>query len=247
MTGIRTRPESLGLAMLLTSVGGFLDAFTFVQHRVFANAQTGNVVLFAVDAANRDWSDAWTRLPPIIAFAAGVAVVETLAVPTVWHALRRPLRVELGAEIVLLAIIAALPDDAPTALVTTTVSFVAALQFATFRTLIDSPYTSLLTTGNLRSFVSSLHRWVRAPSREAARPAGRYGGTILAFVIGALVGAITTNNIKITAAAVPSGILLLVLVWLIIETKRLERHIAADRTSLPIPASDDARSDRRGQ
>jgi uncharacterized membrane protein YoaK (UPF0700 family) len=98
MTGIRTRPESLGLAMLLTAVGGFLDAFTFVQHRVFANAQTGNVVLFTVDAANRDWSNAATRLPPIAAFIVGVAVIETLGVPSVWHALRRPLRVELGSR-----------------------------------------------------------------------------------------------------------------------------------------------------
>ena len=240
MTGIRTRPESLGLAMLLTSVGGFLDAFTFVQHRVFANAQTGNIVLFTVDAANRDWSAAWTRLPPIIAFVAGIAVVETMGVPSVRHALRRPLRVELATEIGSLAVIASLPDDAPGALVTTTVSFVAALQFATFRTLIDSPYTSLLTTGNLRSFVSSLHRWMRAPSRETARPAGRFGGIILAFVVGALVGAITTNNIKLAATAVPSGVLLLVLVWLIIETKGLERHIATDHESPPIATSDEA-------
>jgi uncharacterized membrane protein YoaK (UPF0700 family) len=238
MTGIRTRPESLGLAMLLTAVGGFLDAFTFVQHRVFANAQTGNVVLFTVDAADRNWSGAGSRLPPIIAFVAGVAVIETLGIPSVWRALRRPLRIELGVEIVLLAIIASLPNDTPAAVVTTTVSFVAALQFATFRTLIDSPYSSLLTTGNLRSFVSSLHRWVRSPSREAARPAGRFGGVVLAFAVGALVGAITTDNIKITAAAVPSGILVVVLVWLIIETKRLELRVGVDPASLPNSAAD---------
>ena len=40
--------------MLLTAVGGFLDAFTFVQHGVFANAQTGNVVLFTVDLDDND-------------------------------------------------------------------------------------------------------------------------------------------------------------------------------------------------
>lgn len=237
MTGIRTRPESLGLAILLTGVGGFLDAFTFVQHQVFANAQTGNVVLFTADLANRDWSAAATRLPPIIAFIVGVAVVETMGIPSVWRFLRRPLRVELCVEIALLAFIAALPDDAPTALVTTTVSFVAALQFATFRTLIDSPYSSLLTTGNLRSFVSSLHRWVRSPSRAAARPAGRFGGVVLAFAAGALAGAITTNHVKNTAAAVPAAILIFVLVWLIIETKGLERQVADDHTSRPDSAA----------
>jgi uncharacterized membrane protein YoaK (UPF0700 family) len=226
MTSIRTRPESLGLALLLTWVGGFLDAFTFVQHRVFANAQTGNLVLFTVDAADRNWSQAWTRLPPIIAFAVGVAVIETLGIPAVWRALRRPLRVELGVEIVLLAIIASLPNDTPGAVVTTTVSFVAAMQFATFRTLIDSTYSSLLTTGNLRSFVSSLYRWVRGPSRDAARPAGRFGGVLLA-----LIGAIATNHLKIAAAAVASGMLVVVLVCLIIETRGVERRVAAEHAS----------------
>jgi uncharacterized membrane protein YoaK (UPF0700 family) len=240
MTGIRTRPESLGLAMLLTAVGGFLDAFTFVQHRVFANAQTGNVVLFTVDAANRDWSNAATRLPPIAAFIVGVAVIETLGVPSVWHALRRPLRVELGVEIILLAVIAALPNDTPAAIVTTTISFVAALQFATFRTVIDLPYSSLLTTGNLRSFVSSMHRWVRSPSREAARPAGRFGGVVLAFAVGALIGAITTNNINIAAAAVPAAILIVVLVWLIVETRGLERHVAAQHAAPPNSMADES-------
>jgi uncharacterized membrane protein YoaK (UPF0700 family) len=231
MTSIRTRPESLGLALLLTWVGGFLDAFTFVQHRVFANAQTGNLVLFTVDAADRNWSQAWTRLPPIIAFAVGVAVIETLGIPAVWRALRRPLRVELGVEIVLLAIIASLPNDTPGAVVTTTVSFVAAMQFATFRTLIDSTYSSLLTTGNLRSFVSSLYRWVRGPSRDAARPAGRFGGVLLAFALGALIGAIATNHLKIAAAAVASGMLVVVLVCLIIETRGVERRVAAEHAS----------------
>ena len=38
MTGIRKRPESLVVGALLAGVGGYLDAYTFVGHRVFANA-----------------------------------------------------------------------------------------------------------------------------------------------------------------------------------------------------------------
>jgi uncharacterized membrane protein YoaK (UPF0700 family) len=140
----------------------------------------------------------------------------------------------------LLAVVAALPNDTPAAIVTTTISFVAALQFATFRTLIDLPYSSLLTTGNLRSFVSSMHRWVRSPSREAARPAGRFGGVVLAFAVGALIGAITTNNINIAAAAVPAAILIVVLVWLIVETRGLERHVAAQHAAPPNSVADES-------
>ena len=52
MTAIRTRPETLLQGVLLATVGGFLDAFTYVSYRVFANVQTGNVILFGVDAAS---------------------------------------------------------------------------------------------------------------------------------------------------------------------------------------------------
>ena len=52
----RTTTGSLHLALLLALAGGFLDAFTFVGHGgVFANAQTGNVVLLAVGAATGHW------------------------------------------------------------------------------------------------------------------------------------------------------------------------------------------------
>jgi uncharacterized protein DUF1275 len=48
MPTIRTRPETLPTGLLLAGAGGFLDAYTFIgRGGVFANAQTGNIVLLA--------------------------------------------------------------------------------------------------------------------------------------------------------------------------------------------------------
>ena len=59
MPAIRTRPENLPTGLLLAGAGGFLDAYTFVgRGGVFANAQTGNIVLLAVAAGERHWSAA---------------------------------------------------------------------------------------------------------------------------------------------------------------------------------------------
>ena len=42
------------LGLLLAVVGGFLDAYTYLcRGRVFANAQTGNIVLLGVNLTNR--------------------------------------------------------------------------------------------------------------------------------------------------------------------------------------------------
>ena len=226
MTGIRTRNETLAIGVLLTAVGGFLDAYTFVGHAVFANAQTGNVVLFGVEAASRHWHQAVLRLVPIAAFVVGVIATEVLARPRVRRQVRRPLRVALGAEIVILAGVACLPDDAPAVLVTVPVAFAASIQWSTFRMLIDAPYTTLLATGNLRTAVASAFQWIVDRDLSARRHAGHFGTVVVAFAAGALIGAICTDNLGTTAVAVASGLLLISLVALIHETRQLERQAA---------------------
>lgn len=72
----RTRCCVWGCAWLLP--GGFLDAYTYLlRGGVFANAQTGNMVLMALYAARRD-GRAFYYLLPIAAFLAGVIVTEWL-------------------------------------------------------------------------------------------------------------------------------------------------------------------------
>ena len=42
-------PDTFRLAMVLCMVGGFMDTYTFVTRgKVLANAQTGNIVFFAI-------------------------------------------------------------------------------------------------------------------------------------------------------------------------------------------------------
>ena len=67
--------ESLLLGGLLAVAGGFFDAYTYVcRGGVFANAQTGNIVLLGLELAERQWLRALTYLLPILAFAFGVMV-----------------------------------------------------------------------------------------------------------------------------------------------------------------------------
>ena len=57
----------------LTLSGGFQDAYTFfTRGRVFANAQTGNMVLLGLRLSEGRWHEALRYLIPISAFAAWV-------------------------------------------------------------------------------------------------------------------------------------------------------------------------------
>src|ERR1700733_1374568 len=181
MTSVRLHSERVNQALLLAAVGGFLDAYTFVGHDgVFANAQTGNIVIFAADATTHRWHSAVLHLPAIAAFLLGVAVTEILALPRVRALVKRPTRVVLISEISVLAVVGALPNGASTVLVTGAVAFVASLQVSTFRKVGDTPYSSTLTTNNLRNFVSGVFACLVGHQSAARHDTLRLGGVIIA-------------------------------------------------------------------
>ena len=67
------------LGLLLALVGGFLDAYTYIcRGHVFANAQTGNLVLLGVYLTNGDWSKAFHYFMPVLAFVLGILICEMI-------------------------------------------------------------------------------------------------------------------------------------------------------------------------
>lgn len=117
--------NSVILGILLAIVGGFLDAYTYISRNgVFANAQSGNIVLLGVKAAQGQWTEAFLHIPPIVAFILGVAVTETFKQPRFVSVLPDTSRIILLLEIVVLIIVGFLPSSVPNMLVTVTISFV---------------------------------------------------------------------------------------------------------------------------
>lgn len=75
--------ERLLPVALLTLSGGLQDTYTYLRRgRVFANAQTGNIVLLGQSLFDGDWSRAARYLFPVLAFALGVGAAEWGIKPT---------------------------------------------------------------------------------------------------------------------------------------------------------------------
>jgi uncharacterized membrane protein YoaK (UPF0700 family) len=219
MPAIRTRPETLPTGLLLAGTGGFLDAYTFVgRGGVFANAQTGNIVLLGVGAGERHWLAALLHVPPILAFMLGVALAEMLARPAGRRIVRRPARFVLVAEIVVLVIVGALPPEAPNQVVTAAIAFTSALQVSTFRSLQGIDYSTTLTTSNLRTLVAKAYLWRADHDAAAGRQAARIGAIVAGFGVGAGAGALCTRFIGPRAAWVAAAVLVLALAAIVIET-----------------------------
>lgn len=191
--------ESFALSALLTIVGGFLDAYTYIcRGGVFANAQTGNIVLLGLSVAERRWSTAVRYLLPILSFAVGVILAEMIR-----ERYRRMPQSEVGmhwrqivilAEIVLLAMVAFLPQRMNT-LVDAVISCVCALQVHSFRKVRGSAFATTMCTGNLRSGTEQLMIWLRSRDAKAGRRAGIYGAILLLFSIGAVLGGISAAKL----------------------------------------------------
>src|SRR5512133_1901150 len=128
--------ESVELGILLAIVGGFLDAYTFIgRGGVFANAQTGNVVLMGIEAATGEWGKAVLHAVPILAFILGVVVAEIIKKPSMRLFVPDAERAVLILEIAVLFIIGFIPYTSPDIIVTVAVSFVSSVQISSFRKL----------------------------------------------------------------------------------------------------------------
>ena len=66
--------ESIELGIVLAASGGFMDAYSYIMRdHVFANAQTGNMLLLGVSISERNWPEVVRYLFPVLAFAASLA------------------------------------------------------------------------------------------------------------------------------------------------------------------------------
>ncbi|MCJ7984955.1 DUF1275 domain-containing protein [Priestia sp. OVL9] len=118
---------------------------------------------------------------PIVAFILGVAVTETFKQPRFVSVLPDTSRIVLLLEIVVLIIVGFLPSSVPNMLVTVTISFVAALQVSSFRTLIKWSYNTTMTTGNLRTASQAAYYAIFKRDENAAYQCLRFTAIILFF------------------------------------------------------------------
>lgn len=157
--------EAVSTGIFLTLSGGFQDAYTYYcRGNVFANAQTGNIVLMGSHLAAREWNLAVRYLAPVLAFAGGVYMAEHV------KRLHRQDRrfhwrqLIVAIEIILLFVVGFLPQDMNMA-ANIIVSFVCALQVNAFRKIKGSPYATTMCIGNLRSATENLY-WYRHTGKK---------------------------------------------------------------------------------
>lgn len=216
--------QSLFVGALLGVVGGFLDAYTYVvRGAVFANAQTGNMVLLAINVVNKDVQKVLYYFIPILAFFLGVLLTEVLKK---YYDKTKRVRHEyivLVSEVILLFIVGFIPTTVSHIVSNVTVSFICSMQVNSFRALDGSPYATTMCTGNLRSAAENFFKFASGEDRARGKICGKYFMIILFFCFGAAVGVEFSEKFGTKAVWTCCILLIITIIILIDEQKKRDK------------------------
>lgn len=183
--------NSLFIFLSFAVAGGFLETFTYMLHGgVFCNAQTGNLVLFALRLCSGDFSSASRYLFSILAYLLGILVSAIL--PTVLKR-KHPYIAVAGFEIIALAAISFIPASVPDWFTYASVAFLCALQYNTFTDCHGAKLATTFCTNNMRQAVLHLHGGILEKNKAKLRKSLIYIAVIIAFVIGAALGGVVAR------------------------------------------------------
>ena len=192
--------ETMLAGALLAVAGGYLDVYTYLARgHVFANAQTGNMVLFGVNLAQGNWGKAISYLVPILAFVLGIMLAAFVREHAPGGKLFHWRQITIAIEIAVLLVVGFIPAGELDILANTIVSFVCSVQVQSFRKIGGVPLATTMCTGNLRSAAECLYSCFRTKEREMGKKGLRYLCIILFFILGAVIGSVLTALFSVRA------------------------------------------------
>ena len=214
--------ESFLIAGILSISGGLQDAYTYMNRgKVFANAQTGNIVLLAQNLVDRNWQAVLRYFSPLLFFALGVAMAECIRMKYQKAQKIHWRQLVLAIEILLLFAVGFLPNEIDL-LANAMVSFACAMQVQAFRKVNGYAFASTMCIGNLRSGMESLCAYGKTKDKKILRKSGYYFGIIFLFAVGAALGGHMIGYIGAKTIWISCTILLISFLCMFIKEEKEE-------------------------
>lgn len=210
--------------MVLIAAAGWFGAYTFLlRGGVFCNAQTANVVIFAVSLGTGNWSKALYLLLPISAYFLGALVSELLGKAVKrFHFLRWETAL-VGFEILAVIAIGFLPKEAPDQIVQVAFNFICSMQFNTFRQVEGTSAATTFVTNHIRQLGYNTARFIHNRKPEFAKKIWLHGRLLLCFVAGAVVSAVACRLFGLYSIFGSGVLLAVVFVRLAIADRSYEK------------------------
>ena len=209
--------QSLPVAFFLALSGGFFDAYTYVcRDGVFANAQTGNMVMLGISVAKLNLHASFLYLIPILAFVAGVFLSEVIKQKS--STAESFSKFILLLEVLILLGVAFIPQRL-NMLANVLISFVCAMQMETFTKFENQVIATTVSTGNLRKAAEFVFKAVTEKNREDMKIAFMYILIIALFVFGVVFGTWASDLFGIRSVWIAAALLF---IGIVIITRKTE-------------------------
>ena len=183
--------EKLWVYEMLILAAGWFGAYTFLlRGGVFCNAQTANVVLFAMALGKGEWTTAGYLLLPISAYFLGAFLSEYLAKSVKrFHFLRWDTLL-VGFEIIIVILLGLLPKEAPDQICQVALNFICSMQFNTFRQVEGVPAATTFVTNHIRQIGHFTAKYLRHRTPENRSRVLLHSRMLFCFAAGAVVSTI---------------------------------------------------------
>ena len=217
--------DSFLTAMFLSLSGGLQDAYTyFFRGKVYANAQTGNIVLLSQNLFSGEWGKALHYLVPLLAFVSGILLAELFRERFQNFKALHWRQIIVLAEIVLLFSVGFFPQEL-NLLANALVSFSCAMQVQTFRKVNGYAYASTMCIGNMRSGTEALTVWLIKHDKNALRKFFHYFAIIFLFALGAGLGWLDVERFGAKAIWCSCPLLLIAFVLMFVKDEIQENPV----------------------
>lgn len=180
--------ESIEVGIFLALSGGFMDAYSYINRgKVFANAETGNIILMALKVCEGKFFEAVNYLIPIISFAVGVAICEIIKYRKERINMIHWRQILVLFEIFAFIVVGFLPQEM-NRVANSIISMISGIQFATFPKIRGTAMATTMCTGNLKTGTQNMYRGIKTGDKSAIEKGLYYYVCILVFIAGTAIG-----------------------------------------------------------
>lgn len=199
--------ESMLIAILLALSGGFIDAYSFNSRgEVFANAQTGNLVMLSQSLARKDPHQLIKYILPVMAFFIGVYFTEIIRIYCQQYKILHWRQIVALMEVFILILVGIMSTHLDY-IANATMSMTCAMQFQSFRKFHGVSMPTIICTGNLRSATELLSLYHFTRDDNVAKKSLYYYGVVAMFGLGAAIGAISSDLFGLKAIWVNAALM----------------------------------------
>ncbi len=186
---------------LMMCIGGFYGGYTYsCRGGVFCNAQTANIVLFAMAVGQANWSRAIYYLIPMAAYLGGTVLSEYLPNTVKKHSHIRWDTVFVGFEMAVVLILGFIPESVPVQISQVLVNFICSMQYNTFRRAENIPMATTFCTNHVRQIGVYLVKWLRHRKEINLLKRSMYHtGMIFVFILGVIAATVLSKYFGIRA------------------------------------------------